>query len=70
MPAAAFLPLIETPMVAIFPAPYTVPDALLADLRDRGYAVVRPGDVQSLCGVTAEALGALAASWDDLPPDE
>jgi hypothetical protein len=70
LPAAAFLFLIEKPMVAIFPAPYTAPDALLADLRDRGYAVVRPGDVQALCGVSAEALAALAASWDDLPPDE
>ncbi len=57
-------------MVATFPAPYTPPEALLADLRARGYAVLPPGDVHRLCGVTADALGVLAASWGDLPPDE
>ncbi|MFD0725294.1 2OG-Fe dioxygenase family protein [Lysobacter brunescens] len=57
-------------MVATFPAPYTPPEALLADLRTRGYAVLPPRDVHALCGITAEALGSLAASWNDLPPDE
>ncbi|MBL8262745.1 MAG: 2OG-Fe dioxygenase family protein [Xanthomonadaceae bacterium] len=57
-------------MVATFPAPYTRPETLLADLRTRGYAVLPPGDVHALCGVSAVALEALAASWGDLPPDE
>ncbi len=57
-------------MVATFSAPYTPPEALVDDLRARGYAVLPPGDVHALCGVTAAALASLAASWDDLPPDE
>ncbi len=57
-------------MVASFPAPYTPSEALLAELRARGYAVLPPADVHALCGLTAGALDALAGSWDDLPPDE
>lgn len=57
-------------MVATFSAPYTPPEALQASLRTRGYAVLPPGDVHALCGVSATALAELATSWDDLPPDE
>lgn len=57
-------------MVATFSAPYTPPESLQDSLRTRGYAVLPPGDVHALCGVTARALAELAVSWDDLPPDE
>ena len=57
-------------MVATFRAPSTPPDAVVGTLRRRGYAVLAADDVATLCGVSLEALGALAPSWNDLPPDD
>ena len=57
-------------MVATFRAPSTPPDAVVGTLRRRGYAVLGADDVATLCGVSLEALGALAPSWNDLPPDD
>jgi hypothetical protein len=45
--------------------PFQVEDAL----RDRGYAVLAPGDVCALAGCALEGLMALRASWDELAPD-
>jgi hypothetical protein len=45
--------------------PFQVDEAL----RDRGYAVLAPGDVCALAGCALEDLLALRASWDELAPD-
>jgi hypothetical protein len=50
-------------MVATFQAPFTPRDAVIDTLRRRGYAAM-------LCDVSLDALRALSASWNDLPPDE
>ena len=57
-------------MVATFRAPFISRDAVVDTLRSRGYAVLAPEDVATLCDVSLEALQALASSWDDLPADE
>lgn len=57
-------------MVATFQPPCLPPDALLPALRGRGYAVLAPETVAALFGVEIAALQALAADWDDLPPDD
>ena len=57
-------------MVATFRAPFTPRDGLAAALRNRGFAVLASDDVAALAGVSLEALHALAAGWNDLPPDE
>ena len=49
--------------------PYTDPARLAAALKDDGYAVLRPLDVRKLCGCSDEELARLAASWDQLEPD-
>jgi len=56
-------------MVAVFSAPYTPDGAVLPALRERGYAVLAPGNVAGLCGEPLAAFEALKPSWDDLPPD-
>ena len=57
-------------MVATFRAPFTPRDGLVASLRTRGFAILEPIEVAALAGVPLDALDALAASWNDLPPDE
>ena len=57
-------------MVATFRAPYTPHDGVIAALRSRGFAVLAPEDVAAMAGVSLDALHALAAGWNDLPPDE
>ena len=56
-------------MVATFLPPFTAPDALLPQLRERGYAVLAPQDVAALCGVELGVLETLKPSWEDLQPD-
>lgn len=56
-------------MVATLSAPYIPLDAASAALRDRGFAVLAPGDVARIAGAPAEALRALEPSWNDLAPD-
>lgn len=56
-------------MVAAFPPPYVPADALVPALREQGYAVLAPDAVATLCGVPPAGLQALAADWEDLPPD-
>ena len=46
-------------MVATFLPPFIAPDALLPQLRERGYAVMAPQDVAALCGVEPGALQTL-----------
>jgi len=53
----------------MFPPPYTPPAALLSQLRGHGHAVLEPEAAAALCGTRLPDLQALAASWDDLPPD-
>src|SRR5437764_5016375 len=48
---------------------YTDPGQLLPQLREQGYAVLSPQSVAALAGCTLPELHALAASWDELPPD-
>jgi len=56
-------------MVATFLPPFTTPEALLPQLRERGYAVLAPASVAALCGLEPRALDGLKPAWDDLPPD-
>ncbi len=56
-------------MVAIFPAPFTPADALVPAMREHGYAVFAPDAMAALCDLPLAGLDALAASWDELPPD-
>ena len=56
-------------MVASLQAPSIRADALLSQMRERGYAVLVPASVADLCGVRLDALAAIAPSWDDLQPD-
>lgn len=57
-------------MVVTFQAPCTTREALADTLRNRGYAVLAPADVAALCGVSLDALDALASAWEQLPPDD
>lgn len=56
-------------MVATFLPPYSSSEQLLPRMRERGYAVLAPDGVGTLCGFSPEALDALKPSWDDLQPD-
>lgn len=56
-------------MVATFLPPFTQAAALLPQLRERGYAVLSPSEVATLCGIEVGALDALTPSWEDLQPD-
>lgn len=56
-------------MVATLAAPFTPIDAVLPHLRERGYAVVVPEAIATLCDVRIDALDALSDSWDNLTPD-
>jgi hypothetical protein len=49
--------------------PITQPPQVIADLRDRGYAVLSREGLCELVGTPAVALDALRSSWDDLPLD-
>ena len=49
--------------------PFTALADLTGALRTSGYALLRPADVCTLSHCTLAELDALAASWDDLPPD-
>jgi hypothetical protein len=52
-----------------FAPPITSPGALLGALRERGHAVLDANGFAALTATPLEALGALGAAWDDLPPD-
>ncbi len=56
-------------MVATFLPPFVETEALLPQLRERGYAVLAPASVDALCGLAARALDQLKAGWNDLQPD-
>ena len=49
--------------------PFTAPSQLTSALRDSGYALLQPQDVADLAGCTLADLDTLAASWNDLAPD-
>ena len=51
------------------PSPSPTPADLTRDLRERGYALLAPGAVALLLGVTLADLEVLSASWSELPPD-
>lgn len=53
-----------------FSPPYTPPSQVVAQLRDRGYAVLQPRDTATWVGCALRDLEALAADWSDLPPDD
>lgn len=52
-----------------FSPPYHSPNRLAAQLRDHGYAVLQPQDVAQWLTCDVQALLALNADWEDLPPD-
>ncbi len=49
--------------------PFTDPAALADDLRNSGYALLRPLDVAALAGCSLADLDALVPSWDQLALD-
>ncbi|WP_296871004.1 2OG-Fe dioxygenase family protein [Tibeticola sp.] len=53
----------------LFPPPLTPAEALDADLRRQGYAVLAAADVARLAGVAPGELAAFEADWRDLPSD-
>ena len=53
-----------------FSPPYTPPSQVVAQLRDRGYAVLQPRDTATWVGCALRDLEALGADWSDLPPDD
>ncbi|AVP57609.1 2OG-Fe dioxygenase family protein [Pulveribacter suum] len=55
--------------VTFFP-PYTPPCHAVQQLRDRGYAVLRPHDTAQWAGCTLAQLQALQVDWAGLPPDD
>lgn len=52
------------------PPPYCSLDALPAQLRQPGYAVLNPQALAALASVGQPQLDALAPSWNDLKPDQ
>ncbi len=50
-------------------APVTAPEALAADIRATGNAVLDPPGFERFVGSTFAELEALRPSWNDLPPD-
>lgn len=53
-----------------FPPPFTTPDAVAGELRERGFALLAPGDVARVVGCDLAALQALNGDWAALPPDD
>ena len=53
-----------------FSPPYTTPCHVVEQLRDRGYAVLRPQDTAEWAGCSLAELQALQGDWASLPPDE
>ena len=58
------------PDALTLPPPLTPPEHLLSAMRAQGFAVLAPEALAALAGVTPTDLQALAASWNDLPPDQ
>ena len=52
-----------------FAPPYCDAEAATEQLRSRGFALLSGDDTRRWSGASAEALNALAASWNDLPAD-
>ena len=53
----------------LLPPPLTPAEALMPRLQSAGYAVLDAVSVGQLAGIGPDALQALVADWDDLPPD-
>lgn len=49
--------------------PYSAPERIEDDLREQGYAILKPADMLKLIGVAPAEMSALKAGWSDLPPD-
>lgn len=54
----------------VFMPPYGNPGLAPALLRRQGYALLDAAGFTQWTGVSAEAMNALARSWNDLPPDD
>ncbi len=54
----------------LLPPPCVNADQLQATLKIHGYAVVNAATVSALSQTPMDALNALVATWNDLPPDE
>lgn len=53
-----------------FSPPFSPPHAVAQRLQEVGFAVLAPNDVSQWARVNLQDLLALAADWEDLPPDE
>ena len=53
-----------------FSPPFVRPSQVSEQLRSAGYAVLAPADVAAWAGCDLQALMALNADWNGLPPDE
>lgn len=56
-------------MAVIFPPPTVSAGDVQAAMHERGFAVLGPAGVDTLCGCSVAQLDALRESWDRLPPD-
>lgn len=54
----------------MFQPPFSALDNVVADIRDHGYALLAPADLQRMTGCSRLELDALLPSWNDLPADE
>ena len=54
---------------ATFRPPFVAPAETVDRLAGDGFAMLDPGSTAQLVDVPLDALAALSASWDDLPPD-
>ena len=54
----------------MFQPPFSSLPLLVTDIREHGYALLAPMDVERLTGCTRAELNALLPAWDALPPDE
>ena len=54
----------------MFQPPFSTLENVVAGIRDRGYALLAPADVERMTGCARRELDALLPAWDELPTDE
>lgn len=54
----------------VFPPPFHTPDCVTEQIRNCGYAVLKPADTAVWLGCTPDELQAMVMDWESLPADE
>ena len=54
----------------MFQPPFSTLENVVADIRDHGYALLAPTDVERMTGCSRLELDALLPAWNELPADE